>query len=341
MRDKKRAYIRQFIIDNDLYTLPSRTLAKSILSENPKLFGEYNDKNIDLVRNIIRNIRYSHNDSRRTNSLGTESDKLFAERFHGYIEPDMNDYKPFVIPESVTKLGILNDIHIPFQNKENLNAAIEFLKSKGVDGILLNGDILDCYSMSKFLKDPRMRNMVDEFNILREFIDNLNSEFNCPIFYKIGNHEERIETSTLRNIPELINFITFENCLSDGGKFDFNEYKLTIIKDKRVIKFTDNLSILHGHEYRVGMFSPVGIARWLYNKSRSNSACGHAHKKDSFSARDITQKTVETNSIGCLCELNPKYMPLNDWQAGFAYVRRTDDGGYKFFNALIENGKVL
>jgi len=337
----KLDYIRQFIIENDLYTLPSRTLAKSILIKHPEIFGEYNSKNIELVRTSVRTIRYSNFRRDRLNNNMNPEDKLFSERFHGYIEPDINDYSPFIIPNKITKLGILNDIHIPFYNKENLNAAIEYLKQKEVNGILLNGDIIDCYKGSKFLQDPSMRNLPDEFNLLREFIDRLNFEFNCPIFYKLGNHEERIENLVLRQVPELVHFVTFENCLSDNGKFDFNEYKLTIIKDKRIVKFTEHLSIIHGHEYKTGIFNPVGVARWLYMKARSNSACGHAHKTDSFSARNINQKTISTHSIGCLCEMNPKYMPLNDWQAGFAYVRRTENDNFKFFNALIENGKVL
>lgn len=337
----KSDYIRNYIIENDLYELPSRTLAKSILSTNSKMFGEYNDKNIDRVRSIIRTIRYSNNRRDRDTNGRNPEDKLFAERFKGYLEPDVNDYSPFIIPESVTRLGILNDIHIPFHHKENLNAAIEYLKRKEINGLLLNGDILDCYKSSYFLKDPRMRDMQDEFNMLREFIDNLNAIFDCPIYYKIGNHEERIETSVLRSIPELVHFVTFENCLADGGRFDFNEYKLTLIKDKRVVKFTEHLSILHGHEYRTGMFNPVGVARWLYMKARSNAACGHAHKKDSFAARNLNGHTIETHSIGCLCDMNPRYMPLNDWQPGFAYARRTEDGGYKFSNLLVKDGVVL
>ena len=334
MEISKTDYIKNYIIENDLFTLPSRTLAKSVLSSNPQMFGEYNDKNVDAVRSAIRRIRYSNG-----NDIALDS-KLFAEKFHGYLEPDLNDYSPFIIPDTVTKLGIISDVHIPFHNKENLNAALNFLQQKEINGLLLNGDIVDCYKSSYFLKDPRMRDMIDEFNMLREFIDNLNSMFDCPIFYKLGNHEERIEMSVMRQIPELVHFVTFENCLSDGGKFDFDEYKLTIIKDKRIVKFTRHLSILHGHEYRTGMFNPVGIARWLYMKARGNAACGHGHKKDSFAARSIEGKTIETNAIGCLCDMTPQYMPLNDWQAGFAIVKREDEY-YKFSNFLIENGRVL
>jgi predicted phosphodiesterase len=336
----KTDFIRSYIIENDLYTLPTRTLTKKILSENPKMFGEYNDLNFENLRSIIRRIRYSHTNNTRKNEGHYEGDKLFAERFHGYFEPDMNDYSPFIIPKEVTRLGILNDIHIPFYNKENLNAAIDYLKSKEVNGIFLNGDIIDCYKSSNFLRDPRQRDMIDEFNMLREFIDSLNSTFNCPIYYKLGNHEERIENSVIRSLPELVHFVSFENCLSDAGKFDLSEYKLTIIKDKRIVKFTDYLSLIHGHEYGGFFNNPVGVARWLYTKAKANAACAHSHKKDSFAARNIKGEVIETHSIGCLCDMYPKYRPLNDWQSGFAYVRKTERG-YKFSNLLIEDGVVL
>ena len=35
MEITKTDYIKQYIIDNDLFTLPSRTLAKSVLNANP------------------------------------------------------------------------------------------------------------------------------------------------------------------------------------------------------------------------------------------------------------------------------------------------------------------
>lgn len=333
----KADYIRNFIVQNDLWTLPSKTLSKKIVAENPEMFGEYNEANIEKCRNSVRYVRYSIGGKEKH-----EPSREFAERFHGYFEPENNDYTPFVIPNEITKIGIINDVHIPFQNKMNLKLALEYLQKKEINGLLLNGDILDCYKASKFMQDPRNRNINEEFIMLREFIDTLNSMFNCPIYYKLGNHEERIESMVLRSVPELVHFVTFENCLADGGNFDFNEYKLTIIKDRRIVKFTDNLNIIHGHEYRAGsMFNPVGIARWLYTKAKSNAACGHAHKSDSFSARDIGQKTTTTWAIGCLCDTNPKYMPLNDWQSGFAYVRRTETDNFKFFNAIIENGEIL
>jgi len=337
----KTDYIRRFVIEKNIFHLPSRTIARMIVEENSALFGKYNQRNIEKARNIIRRLRYS-NPNRNKNASGyKEDDLLFAQMFRGINESDEREFKPFFIPDEVTRLGIINDVHIPFHNKKNLKAAIDYLKQKEINGLLLNGDILDCYQVSRFLKDRRKKRLAEEMDILREFIDNLNSELNCPIFYKLGNHEERIELLVIAETPELVNFVTFENVLSMAGQFNFDDYKLTIIKDKRIIKFTEHLTILHGHEYRTGIFNPVGVSRWLYNKAGVNSCCGHAHKSDSFTKRTVDQKTIGTWSIGCLSEMNPEYMPLNDWQSGFAYVRKTDDGYFKFSNLMIDNGKIL
>jgi hypothetical protein len=328
----KRDLIRQFIIDNDYYTIPSRQIAKMIITHYPKEFGEYNDKNIDNVRNHIRCLRDSSNHH-------TAKDKLFAERFHGFLEPDLNDFTPFKIPDNIGSIGILNDIHFPFQHQINLNATLDWLEEKGIEGILLNGDIIDCYKGSTFLKDRRKRSLIDEFNVLREFIDSLNARYNCQIFYKLGNHEERIENMVLKEVPELLEFIDFESCLRDGGKFDFNEYKLTVIKDKRIVKFTDNLNIFHGHEFRTGMFSPVGVARWLYNKTTANAMCGDRHTVDSYSDIGVDDRVYMTWAIGCLCDLHPKYMPFNKWKSGFAYIKR-DGKNFKVTNLLMKEGEV-
>ena len=43
----KADYIRKFIAENDLWTLPSKTLSKRIVFENPEMFGEYNEANIE------------------------------------------------------------------------------------------------------------------------------------------------------------------------------------------------------------------------------------------------------------------------------------------------------
>lgn len=333
MEESKSELIRQYIVKNNLYTIPSRQLAKLVLRDNSNVFGEYSDLNIDRVRTLVRNIRWSSGENK------SEINTLFAEKFHGFLEPDVNDYSPFFIPDSVTSLGVICDVHVPYFHPKNFYAALDWLEAHGIDGLLLNGDFLDCYKVSSFVKDRRKRSTADEFKVAREMLDMIAARFKCQIFYKLGNHESRIENMVLKEVPELLEFINFESCLEDGGKFPLSDYNITIIKDKRIIKFTNNLSILHGDEYGNGFTNPVGVARWLYLKAKSNALCGHLHKSDEFSARDVNGKIIKTWSVGCLCEMNPQYRPLNDWQAGFARVTRNGEF-YKVTNLTIDNGII-
>ena len=47
--------------------------------------------------------------------------------------------------------------------------------SEGVNGILVNGDLLDFYKGSRFEQDPRKRGLMDEIEMAREFLRYLRS----------------------------------------------------------------------------------------------------------------------------------------------------------------------
>ena len=49
---------------------------------------------------------------------------------------------------------ILNDIQYPFHDEQCLALVKLFIKDIKPDGVRLNGDIVDCYSISSFTKDP-------------------------------------------------------------------------------------------------------------------------------------------------------------------------------------------
>ena len=73
------------------------------------------------------------------------------------------------------------------------------------------------------------------------------------------------------------------------------------------------------------------------------SACqGHNHTTSEHTETDMNGKIVTTWSIGCLCGLNPDYMPLNKWNHGFAIVEMDENGeDYHFKNYRIFNGKII
>lgn len=249
-------------------------------------------------------------------------------------EPEKNDYSKFLIRES--RIGVLSDIHFPYYDKEALNAAINYLRKWKPDCILLNGDIIDCYALSKWEKDPRKRPFSYELKMLTGFLTQLNYIFpNARKVYKIGNHGERYEKLILQRVPEFVDMemFTFEAVIKA------KDLGVEVVKRKRVIK-AGKLNIIHGHELPHGLAAPVNPARGFFLKTKANVLGGHHHQTSDHSESDLNGNIIGAWSTGCLCELHPDYAPINKWNHGFATVENygTD---FKVTNLRIIKGKVM
>lgn len=301
----------------------SMTLAKKIYNENKELFTS-----VDHARTMIRSYRGKVGDRNR-GAIKNIIPKIELPK------PDTKEWTPFIIPKSVTKLLILCDIHLPYHDLRALEVALEYGKKEGIDGILINGDLLDFYQLSRFDKDPRKRHLSGELDMARQFFDYLRQEFECPIYYKLGNHCERYEKYLSVKAPELLDIQEFrlEILLQLGEK------RVTLIDDKRIIKH-DSLDILHGHEFFGAPSQAVNPARGIFLKTMESCVIGHLHKSSSHTEMSMGGRLISTHSIGCLCDLTPEYARINKWNHGFAINELHKGGGYSFHNKRILSGKV-
>lgn len=53
-----------------------------------------------------------------------------------------------------TRVVVLSDIHLPFEDGAALASALNYTREFKPDLIVLNGDVLDCYALSSYIKDP-------------------------------------------------------------------------------------------------------------------------------------------------------------------------------------------
>jgi predicted phosphodiesterase len=318
--------------------LPSATLAKKLLSDFPELF-----MSIDNARSVIRYYRGQFGTkNRKQTHMGEKPQAASFANAMGIPNPfylpesDEVEWEPYIIPPSVTRLLILSDIHIPYHNVNAITLALQYGKDRNVNGIMLNGDILDFYGLSTFEKDPRKRRFSAELEMGREFLKILRKEFDgVPIYYKLGNHEERYERYLRIKAPELLDVPEFRMDVL----LKFGEIGVELIDDKRIIKF-GNLNIMHGHEFGKSVFSPVNPARGLYMRGKENCIAGHNHQTSSHVEPSMNGHVINTWSTGCLCELHPTYMPINKWNLGFAYAEREQDNGFTVHNHTIIKGKI-
>jgi len=243
------------------------------------------------------------------------------------------DASPHVIDVAGRWL-ILSDIHLPQHDVPAVEAAIAEAKRRGVVGVLLNGDILDCHEISTHDKDPSAPRYVDELRIGREFFAYMRQQFpKAEFVYKLGNHEERLGKYIIQRAPALegIEGVDLPSCLNA------RDHGVTIVRDKRLIRL-GKLNVLHGHEYQGG--GGVNPARWLFLRARSVALCGHFHRTSEHHAKDISDKYQAAWSAGCLCDLKPLYAPHNEWNHGFCFAEVANDGDFSVQNIRVMEGKI-
>jgi predicted phosphodiesterase len=310
--------------------MPTLTLARIMYNENIELF-----KSVDSARSALRYIEGKVGNAQKK-YLSNKDFMINEERPKNpwkLPESDEAKYEPYIL--KAKKIAVLSDIHVPYHSISALECALDKIYEEKPDAILLNGDTVDFYGLSRFQKDPRKRSVAHELQALNEFLDIL-KQFEAKIIYKLGNHDERYEHYLQHKAPELLGIQEFEfkNLLKAG------ERKMDVVGEKRIIK-ANKLNIIHGHEYP-SVFSPVNIARGLYMKGKVSAMQGHNHQTSEHTETDMNGKSVTAWSLGCLSELNPAYMPLNKWNHGFAIVDLSDNGeDFHVNNYRIHKGKIL
>jgi hypothetical protein len=156
------------------------------------------------------------------------------------------------------------------------------------------------------------------------------------IVMKEGNHEQRLIRFLIRKAPVFFGI----DAVSTPSLLELKKLGIEWIADKRTITI-GALNLIHGHEYRGGVSSPVNPARGLYLKARSVAMAGHHHQTSEHHARDIRGRAEAAWSLGCACFLSPEYMPHNNWNHGFAFVELSGDGQFVVENKRVLNGKIV
>lgn len=306
------------------------TLSRIIYKDNKEVF-----KDVENVRTILRYIEGKKGSRDKKSVQNTPYFKEEPRSYNPYKLPASEEieYKPYKIT-GVKKLAIFNDIHVPYHSISALTAAIDY--TSDCDALLINGDLIDFYGLSRFMKDPRKRSVAHELKTTNELLDILCKKYK-KIYFKLGNHDIRFEHYMMHKAAELLGVPEFEltNLLR------CKERGIIVIKDKTIVK-ANSLNIVHGHEFGGSVFSPVNIARGLFLRGKTSAIQGHNHQTSEHTEPNMNSEITTTWSVGCLCELHPEYLPINKWNWGFAIVDLHKNGkDFNVTNKRIFKGKVL
>ena len=232
---------------------------------------------------------------------------------------------------------VLPDVHFPFQDDKLLNAWLAHASDLKPDGVDIIGDLIDCYSLSRFDKNPqRKTNIQDEVDQAHEFLVRLRKAVGtaCDVRYSEGNHENRLKTllwgkskelAVLRNldIPELLEL----------KKLGIKYY--TPEKPYRI----HDMWYIHGDLARKCNWSMTcgGMgAKAVVQRVQGSVVMGHTHQMGDifFRSWDGLREGVE---VGCLCRFDMEYIVgVPQWQQGWATVEFPPEGGHSINFARVQ-----
>ena len=79
-------------------------------------------------------------------------------------ESSAKDHEPFVF-DGVGKCLILPDLHLPYHDLRALTVMLQDGLRNECDSVLINGDLLDFHTLSRFVKDPAARKFEEDIDV--------------------------------------------------------------------------------------------------------------------------------------------------------------------------------
>lgn len=316
--------------------LPTLTLAKLIYSENVETFAS-----VERARDALRRLRGS--------AGGVKVQRCMAKDIAKYKKDNPGKLNPFPeLPKAkkffedwghfeldAEKVLCLYDIHIPYQDNEALECALQKGEKEKVTCIILAGDAFDFYSVSFHEKNPKHRDFPAEIEACKQFLEHLRGRFpKARIIFKWGNHCVRLARYFAIKAPELLGV----ECFQFKNIFGLDKLNIELIDDMRLIKFQDYV-ICHGHEF-FGGGGGAYPAKSYFMKAKTNIISGHLHRASEYSEQDVFGVVKRSYSSGCLCSRTQDYAQINFWTHGAVILTKVKEGKAKVENFVIVDGEV-
>jgi hypothetical protein len=246
--------------------------------------------------------------------------------------------RPFAVPIPMPAPAVLTgwqrtvlygDTHVPHHCDKTLGVVQRIILEAEADRVVHIGDLLDCYDISKYSKDPnRLHGLQDEIDLARVHLHQIAQLAPAAERWLLeGNHEDRLRktiwdlpgaSSALPRLGAFQEAMTWPHLL---GLADIGWHWVPTHLQSRT-SILPKLITKHGTLVRKWS---SWTAKGEWEKYGKGGLSGHTHRMGAFYHRDHNgaHLWVET---GCTCKLDPEYILDPDWQNGAVVVTHTKDG---------------
>ncbi len=244
-----------------------------------------------------------------------------------------------------TRTLLVGDTHFPHQDDAALACVRAIYAKADCTRLVHMGDLLDCYELSRFDKDPnRKHNLQHEIDAARTWLHQM-AQLNpaAERWLLEGNHEDRLR-KTIWNLPgggsALAKLTTFREAMTWPSLLGLDDigWRFVPTHEQTRANILPKLILKHGTVVRKwsGM-----TAKGEWERYGKGGASGHTHRLGKFYHRDHNGSHLWIES-GCTCTLQPDYMVDPDWQQGCVVITHTADGErYHVEDIYIQDGVAL
>ncbi len=232
----------------------------------------------------------------------------------------------------VEKSIVLSDIHFSAEDKSLVALVFEYMKDMKPDNIFLDGDIIDNYAVSHYVKNPaREQTLKKDVDATIAFLTRLRKEHpQARIVYADGNHEARLQSYIAEKAPALYEYVKIGEIL---GLKKLNIEHITSEFRENWFKYKD---IYVGHYDKVSG-NAASTAQSLIREKGVSVIQGHVHKAG------ITHKTLldrQLKGIENPCLADPDqadYVKSPSWSQGFTVIYA--NGNRTWCYVVVADGK--
>lgn len=215
------------------------------------------------------------------------------------------------------RVFIYPDIHFPFEDKLFLAYLDDQCQKLDPTVIVIIGDLLDCYSLSSFDKDPsRKETLNDERLAAKKWLSKLRRNHPAAeIIFIEGNHEERIRRQIKRFLPGLHDLPE----LTTSGLLGLEDFGISFCPSTGFKRW--------GIRFKHGTNTSKYSAANEMNRHRCSGVSGHTHRAQSSTFTDAEGYKTTWRSVGHACDLkHVEYVANPNWDLCGALMRVLPDG---------------
>lgn len=310
-----------YIPTRDEFIVHSKLTQKCIV----KVFGSYTDL-VNASGLAPKRIKKTYGerqyDSEKIKFTQVEN---VHDKFTVEIKPYYNKFD--YLNRKNLSIGVcISDSHSQFWDEFTWQVFFAFIKDAQPELIVLGGDNLEFYRISKHQKDPtRAMNLQSEIDFVVENKLKKIREL-CPrsqIDYHIGNHEARLFSYLCTDAPALSSL----RCLKFNELLDLDKYEINFVSRENFIfnpkKDKDNYKVYENkwawtHGTDCGNFP----ADKELNHYGLSGASGHVHRHTYKSKRNLTgYLTWQSLGASCTLKTGKEYIQtMINWDNGFGIV---------------------